>query len=68
MCIIIYKPVFIFWDGGKWRVQTVGVIGHVTFITQQLLFRILLDATDVAVTPLAVFVGIIFTAFALRSI
>lgn len=63
-----YKPVLIFWDGGQWWVQTVGVIGHITLITQQLLFRVLLDATDMAVTPLTVLVGIILAAFALRPI
>lgn len=44
------------------------MIGHVTFITQQLFVRVLLDATDVAVTPTTVFFGIILTVLALRSV
>lgn len=42
--------------------------GHVALVTQQLFVRILLDATDMAVTPLAVFVRIILAVLALRSV
>lgn len=44
------------------------MIGHVTFVTQQLFVRVLLDATDMAVAPLTFFLGIILTVLALRPI
>lgn len=44
------------------------MIGHVTFVAQQLFVRILLDAADVAVTPATVFIGIVLAVLALRSI
>lgn len=42
--------------------------GHVAFIAQQLLVRILLDATNVAVTPAAVLIGVVLAVLTLRSV
>lgn len=67
-CIWFYWPVLILRYGGEWRVQAVCVVGHVTFITQQLFIRILLYAADVAVAPATVFIRIVLAVFALRSI
>ena len=44
------------------------MVGHVTLITQQLFVGVLLDAADVAVTPLTVLLGVILTALTLGSI
>lgn len=59
------SPVLISWDGGERWVEAVCVEGHITLITQQLLVWVLLHPTYTAVTPTAVFLGVILTVFTL---